>query len=111
MKYYHIPDMRIGTLYDLVSALNIGNKNYLEEYIKVCMADFESTNMEDKEIERKRFIDSAKVLRKVNNIICNIKATDMPNFETLPKDENFANRFREYKIGILREKLSNDLKK
>ncbi|MBE6451206.1 MAG: HD domain-containing protein [Alphaproteobacteria bacterium] len=111
MKYYHIPDMRIGTLYDLVSALNVANKSYLEEYIKVCKADFESINMDNKELERKRFADSAELLRKANNILCHIKATDMPNFETLPKDENFANRFREYKIGILREKLSNNLKK
>ena len=108
MKYYHIPDMRIGTLYDLVSALNVANKSYLEEYIKVCKADFESTNMDNKDLERKRFTDSAELLRKANDIICHIKATDMPNFETLPKDENFANRFREYKIGVLREKLSND---
>lgn len=105
MKYYHIPDMRIGTLYDLASALTIGHINCVEEYIKVCKADFESTNMEDKEAESERFEYSAKLLRQAVEIIQSVKATDMPNFETLPKDENFATRLREYKIRVLREKL------
>lgn len=105
MKYYYIPDMRIGSLYNLVSELTVGHINYVEEYIKVCRADFESTNNEDKQFERERFEISADLLRKASKIINNIKATDMPNFEKLPKDENFSARFREYKIKILREHL------
>lgn len=105
MKYYYIPDMRIGSLYDLVSELTIGHINYVEEYIKVCRADFESTNSEDKQFKRERFEISADLLRKASKIINNIKATEMPNFENIPKDENFINRFREYKIKILRENL------
>jgi hypothetical protein len=46
------------------------------------------------------------MIRKVNNIICNIKATDMPNFENMPKDEHFAERFREYKIRVLSDRLN-----
>ena len=105
MKYYYIPDMRVGTLYDLISELITGHISYVEEYIKVCRADFESTNMEDKNQERERFEGAANLLRKLNETVSAIKATDMPDFDNLPKDENFANRFREYKIGIIKEKL------
>lgn len=105
MKYYCIPDMRIGSLYNLVSELNIGHINYVEEYIKVCRADFESTNIENKECERKRFDWSANLLRKASSIVNNIKATDMPDFETLPKDENFSMHFREYQINVLKDNL------
>lgn len=107
MKYYYIPDMRVGSLYDLVSELTVSHINYVEEYIKVCRADFESTNMENKNFERERFETAANLLRKASGIISQIRATDMPNFENIPNDENFANRFREYKISVLKGKLSD----
>lgn len=105
MKYYYIPDMKISSLYDLVSALNFGNKCYVEEYIKVCRADFESTQVADKNFERDRFLYAAEKLRKTKQILENIKATDMPNYDKLPKDENFGLLFREYKIGRLKKEL------
>lgn len=105
MKYYYIPDMKISSLYDLVSALNFGNKCYVEEYIKVCRADFESTQFADKNFERDRFLYAAEKLRKTKQILEHIKATDMPNYDKLPKDENFGLLFREYKIGRLKKEL------
>ncbi len=106
MKYYYIPDMNVGKIYDLVSALNFGNVSYIEEYIKVCLADFESTTHTDKEFERKRFFYSSELLREVEKTLKDIRATDMPNYDKLLKDDVFGQRFREYKIEILKEKIS-----
>lgn len=106
MKYYHIPDMRIGKLYDLVDALKIGHVSCVEDYIKVCRADFESTYMENKRKETERFEIAAQILRKTEQILAKIKASDMPNFDKLPKDEHFYKNFRDYKIRILKKQLS-----
>ena len=105
MKYYYIPDMKISSLYDLVSALNFGHMYYIEEFIKVCRADFESTQFTDKNFERNRFLYSADLLRKVQKILVSIKASDMPNYDKLPKDAKFGLLFREYKIKRLKEEL------
>ncbi len=106
MKFHLIQDMRVGKLYDLVSNLQIGHTNYVVDFIKVCRADFESTTMENKGHLLRQFEDSAQLLLKVSDILQNIKASDMPNFNILPKDERFSQCFREYKIRVLKDQLS-----
>ena len=105
MKYYYIPDMRAGSLYELVSSLLCNHQDYVEDFIAVCRADFESTEKENKIEEKKRFEYSAKLLCYARDVIKNIKAQDMPNFEILPKDENFCAHFKEYKKNLLSQKI------
>ncbi len=106
MKFHLIQDMRIGKLYDLVSNLQIGHTNYVVDFIKVCKADFESTTMKNKENLLRQFEYSSRILLRVADILQNIKASDMPNFNILPKDERFAQHFREYKIRVLKDQLA-----
>ena len=62
--------------------------------------------MENKGHLLRQFEDSAQLLLKVSDILQNIKASDMPNFNILPKDERFSQCFREYKIRVLKDQLS-----
>lgn len=102
MKFYRISETDAAGLYDLASAMFIGHANYVNEYIAVCYADLMScTHNEDSE---KTFERSAQKLRAACDIIAKIKAEDMPNFANLPKDENFKEQLRKYKIKLLAEK-------
>ena len=105
MKFHYIPEMRPGSLYNLAVAMVLGHVCYVNEYIQVCRADFYTTYEADNQQLRHNFEQSALKLQKACEIINAVKASDMPKFDELPKDETFKNRLREYKIKILREKL------
>ena len=103
MKFRYIPQMRVGSLYDLAEKMTIGHVCYVNEYIEVCRADFESTVSTDQ--QKNEFKSSAEKLKLAYRVIETIKATDVPKFESLPKDETFKERLRAYKIKILQENL------
>lgn len=105
MKFYHIDKMKPGTLFDLAKAMTIGQVCYVEEFIAVCRADFESTYHAEQGNARQAFAQKAKILKFAAAAINNISASQMPNFAQLPKDENFKRVLREYKIEILTPQL------
>ena len=59
----------------------------------------------DKKQESEKMLLAAEKLRLACRVIAEIKASDIPNFASLPKDERFKERLREYRIRILQENL------
>lgn len=105
MRFHHIPEMRPGSLHDLAEKMTIGHICYVDEYTEVCLADFASTSSSDKKQESEKMLLAAEKLRLACRVIAEIKALDIPNFASLPKDERFKERLREYRIRILQENL------
>ncbi len=104
MKFHRIPEMRVGSLYNLACAMIIGHTNYVNEYIAVCRADLMSSTHTEADLIT--FEQSAQKLRNACEIILSAKAADMPHFTELPRDESFKERLRDYKIRLLRDKLT-----
>lgn len=104
MKFHRIPEMRVGSLYNLACAMIIGHTNYVNEYISVCRADLMSSTHTEADLIT--FEQSAQKLSNACEIILSAKAADMPHFTELPRDESFKERLRDYKIRLLRDKLT-----
>lgn len=105
MHYFDVFQMRPGKIYDLLEGLTIGHRSYLEEYIKVCRADFEGSASENRAEERKVFEKKAGLLRRAKAFLEKLKAEDMPAFEKLPKNKAFGEALTAYKIQELAEFL------
>jgi len=105
MLYFCIFEMRTLKIYELISKLVINHTSYLEEYIKVCRADFESSNCEDRAAGRAGFELKAELLRFALKELEKIKAQDLPDFKKMPKDERFASALKAYKVLVLDQKI------
>ena len=101
MKLHLVHQMRMATLVDFVASLG----KDINDFITVCQADFLGRSYNISEKEQTDFAEDVAFLQKVHDILSNIKATDMQNFELLPKDQSFGPRFREFKISVLKQKL------
>ena len=104
MKLYLIRQMRLGTLVDFAS--NFLREDILESFISVCHADFFGRAYQISDEEKEIFLKNTTFLQKVTTILKDIKASDMPNFNEIPKDKDFAEHFRQYKIHQLKLRLS-----
>ena len=103
MKFCKIPEMRIGTLVDFCEDLTRAGSKDLENYIAVCRADMHGCKRTIAKEEDLIFEQNATRLRQIVAILQDIKATDMPNFAVLPKDEHFGNLYREFRIQKVRQ--------
>lgn len=101
MKLHLIHQMRASTLVDFTTSLG----KYIDDFITVCQADFFGRGYKLSQNEQTEFYKNASLLQKAHKILSAVKATDMPDFSTLPKDKSFGRRFRAFKINILKQKL------
>ena len=101
MKLHLIHQMRASTLVDFTTSLG----KYIDDFITVCQADFFGRGYKLSQNEQTEFYENASLLQKAHKILSAVKATDMPDFSTLPKDKSFGRRFRAFKINILKQKL------
>ncbi len=108
MKFYKISEMRISTLTDFAEEVAHLGSYGIENYIMVCKADAFGNLAPHTDEKETAFLTNEKKLRSVIKIITSSKATDMPNFALLPKDENFREKFRQYKIHLVKEFLASD---
>lgn len=106
MKLHLVRQMRPGTLVDFISDV-AKDDALLENFISVCQADFFGRQRNIPLAERQSFLDDVAHLTLSAHIVKQIKATDMPDFAAICKDKNFAERFRAFKIEVLKKKLNN----
>ena len=104
MKLHLVRKMRVGTLADFISEVAKSDENP-ERFLAVCRADFFGRKREIPLPEQQSFYDDSAYLKNAFQIVKNIKPTDMPDFERLPKDKTFAERLRHFKIDILKSEL------
>ncbi len=89
-------------LYNMVHALTIAQHSYLDVFIETCLADLMCRKYKGFSKEKESFDQKANYLHTIENTLKNIKATDIPNFDELPKDKNFARIFYMYKLKVLK---------
>ena len=104
MKLFLVQKMRLGTLVDFVLSLS-GLPSNLQDFITVCRADFfgRACSISDKDTDF--FNANGAYLKKVAAILKNIKASDIPNFASIPKDKTFAEKLKQYQISVLKKSL------
>ncbi len=105
MKLCKIPEMRIGTLVDFCEDLTRTGTADIDNFIEVCRADMHGCKRTITKEEDLIFEQNAARLRQIVAILQGIKATDMPNFAVLPKDEHFGSLYREFRIQKVRQIL------
>ncbi len=105
MKLHLAIQMRKGTLTDFVDSIKSKN---IEDFIKVCRADFYGRQKEISAEEAAFFEQQSNYFRQASSVIKAIKAQDMPNFAKLPKDKSFKDKYREYKINRLSQALKSE---
>ena len=99
--------LRARTLYRLTKNLTKSHTSYINEYIELCRADFESIPHQNLQKSRRAFEERASRLKFAFDTLQSAKASDMPGFEHLPKDAKFAKIFEAYQISILTDALQH----
>lgn len=105
MKMHIICQMRAGKIVDFVDALTGNHQNDIDNFIAVCRADYFGRGKEIRANEQAEFENAAAYLRKAAHILMPLKASDMPNFENIPKDNLFKEKFKNFKIQKLISEL------
>lgn len=100
MKLHLVRKMRPGTLVDFIAQV-APNTDILDKYLTVCRADYFGRARDIPLEEKQQFLEDEAFLKLTVQIVKNIKPTDMPDFDTLPKDKDFAEKFRNFKIDVL----------
>ncbi len=107
MKMRDVPLMRLAKVYNFVA--QISNTFKEEEKIKnlfqICEADMKGRAMPLDKSQFDNFNQAKERVMKVFSFMQEIKITDMPNFNSLPKDERIANHFKQYALKILSQKM------
>ena len=90
-KFQQIDKMDIEQLLDLT-----------DEYIKRTPADFENFMAICKAaVPNVDFKNSERKIRDIYNILSQIRANQMPDFDSIKKDSTFKDKYRKFKLGIL----------
>ena len=92
-KFEQVNQMNIEQLLDLT-----------DDYIKRTPADFENfmaicrATIPDSDFKR-----SEQKIRDIYKVLSQVRASQMPNFDSLKKDSTFKDKYREFKLEILRK--------
>ncbi len=95
-KLQNIHQMTPGELVDFADNFMGQNYHAIPDFISFCqivLPKDETINLND----------NISLFKKITQTMQNIKASDMPNFSSLPKDELFQKHYRDYKISILQK--------
>lgn len=92
-KFQQVSQMDIEQLLDLT-----------DEYIKKTPADFENFMAICKAaVPDADFKNSERKIRDIYKVLSQIRASQMPNFDSMKKDLTFKNKYREFKLEVLRK--------
>jgi len=101
MKLRQVPQMRLSTLIDFTDDMG----KDLEDFIIACRADMLGRLRDIPQTEIETFENSANMMRKIYAISQTITASDMADYESLPKDKHFGEIYRNYRIKKIEEAL------
>ncbi len=97
-KLFAIDQMEASDIVDFADKFSGKNYTTISDFIDFCHTIATKNNA-------LRLADNAHLLKSATAILNNIKASDMPDFATLPKDKQLQNHFRQYKINLLQQKI------
>lgn len=101
MKLREVPQMRLSTILKLIDEAG----QNLEDFISVCRCDMLGRLREIGHDEINNFNKIADRLRTIRKISQTINASDMPNYEDLPKDKHFGEVYKNYRLKKIAEAL------
>lgn len=100
MQIRNVLDMKKGRLLKLLDDIcGLKHRQNLADYIRLCRCDMLGRKREIPQFERDYFRRSAMRLILNFKIQSKIKATDMPNFATISKNQSFAAKFFNYRTS------------
>lgn len=92
-KFQQVNQMDIEQLLDLT-----------DEYIKKTPADFENfMSICKAAVPNADFKNSERKIRDIYKILSQVKANQMPNFDSIKKDSAFKDKYRKFKLKILQK--------
>ncbi len=86
------------SLPQIISLVKEIGKNSIDDYISLCI--YKKNKEEAQTLEQ-----NGQYIKKIYNIISQIKATNMPDFATIAKDDKFKNKYNDFVIKTVRKKL------
>lgn len=100
MNFRNLPNMRDINAIKFVAAIsgNFKDRAKLNDFIELCRCDLlgRGKNIDDDCLQE--FDGAKEKALKIFEKAKNINATQMPNFNKLPKDKNFANLYNQYLV-------------
>lgn len=97
--FENILDLEPEKVYDLAQAMDIGGKCVVDDFLDVC---------------RVFFADEGALFEKKKNCLLfyraqmlQIKASDMPDFALIPKDQHFPSKLKAFKLKKILENLKH----
>ena len=103
MRFFSVPEMRLGTLRDFVAEIthNFRQIEPLQYLMQVCLCDMLGRQKPPSAEELAKYLHACEKCVNTYHCLAPLKATDMPRFDELPKDETFAVHWREFQIDKL----------
>ena len=92
-NFSRIDSMRLEDLLDMVDDYTKKMPEHFEDFISSLKIE----PMKSDEIKK-----SEEKIRKIYSILSEISACDMPNFEELKKDESFKDKYRAFRLEVLK---------
>lgn len=105
MRFFTVPQMRHGTLRDFVADLSrqFRTDESLKRLANVCRCDLFGRNFTPSAEDIADYENAVIRCQKVYERLSPINATDMPNFEQLPHNASFFERWRQYQINLIND--------
>ena len=100
MKTILFPQMRNSTKFDIVSdiSLNFKDKDMMKNILEICRCDMFGRAKTISKEEINNFEHIVELCENIFDKARDIRATDMPQFNELSKDANFAALYRDFRI-------------
>lgn len=100
MKFRLLPQMKSGKKLDFLKNIsaNFKDEKQMNDIIEMCRCDMLGRAKNIEAEEKEDFDEAVKLCRYVFEKAKNIKATDMPKFNELPKGPEFSELYREFRI-------------
>ena len=109
MKMRDVPYMRLSKLFDFVAKIsnNFKNEQKIQNLFLICEADMKGRGAPLEQTQFDNFNEAKKRVLNVFSYMQEIKITNMPKFDSLPKDKRIAEHFRQYALKQLEQKMKN----
>lgn len=100
MNFFHIQEMRIGTLYDFLKRVtyNFQDLETFERFAEVCRCDNYGRAVELTEEDKEKHNKSLQICRDTIQKARGVNITAMPDFKNLFTDKKMESKIREYII-------------
>ena len=104
-RFLSLKKMKAEQTFDYVCKISDSCKDYqrMRDFIRCCKCDIMATRRKRSYEERMLYKRADLICKKIYKITAATKATDMPNFNELPKNAEFGRIYRDFLISKIKE--------